>query len=289
MATYPKATFFFQDDAYGWSETFYTIPFTTLANLIAQAVVLASLRVKMLASGPFNTAIRCSVEGDYRRSQTVPGVAPIRLPGLRPVYDKNYGGAGLDSDLPYSVTLLKMAGGERYRRVMYLSGVADSEQLDPVGNYGAEFMKLYGVWVKELTSGRWGFKAVNTDPGTNPLKTITNVSNASPFMITCPGHGFATGSSVRISGVKLLTTDVNGVNTTPRINGVWGVANNTADTFTLIGSTGTATYIAGGTAQQRTPVVTPITAVNIERETRRARGLPFGHPVGRRRSRLRRH
>lgn len=69
-------------------------------------------------------------------------------------------------------------------------------------------------------------------------KLITGATNASPIVITSNSHGFSNGDIVAISNV--------GGNTAA--NGVWTVANVTANTFELSGSTGNGAYTSGGYA-----------------------------------------
>lgn len=70
----------------------------------------------------------------------------------------------------------------------------------------------------------------------NRQKTISGATNASPIVITSTAHGFADDESVTVQGV--------GGNTAA--NGVWLVANVTADTFELVGSSGNGAYTSGG-------------------------------------------
>ena len=72
-------------------------------------------------------------------------------------------------------------------------------------------------------------------------KTITNVTNATPIVITTSAsHGFSTNNRVKISGVI----------GTRSANGIWLVTNITATTFSLQNSSGNGTYMGGGTVRQ---------------------------------------
>lgn len=70
-------------------------------------------------------------------------------------------------------------------------------------------------------------------------KTISNITQANPAVLTSTAHGFSNGAHVLISGVKGMTE----VNTN-----AYYVANATANTFELEGldSTGFGAYISGG-------------------------------------------
>jgi len=65
---------------------------------------------------------------------------------------------------------------------------------------------------------------------------ITYATNASPIVITAPGHLRETGDSVSIAGVNGNTAT----------NGRWVVTKIDADTLSLTGSTGNGAYIDGG-------------------------------------------
>jgi hypothetical protein len=65
---------------------------------------------------------------------------------------------------------------------------------------------------------------------------ITGATNASPIVITSNGHGLSNNDLVAVTGV--------GGNTAA--NGIWSIANVTANTFELEGSTGSGAYTSGG-------------------------------------------
>lgn len=66
---------------------------------------------------------------------------------------------------------------------------------------------------------------------------ISAATNASPIVITSTAHPLANGDQITISGVLGNTA----------ANGTWTVANKTANTLELTGSTGNGTYTSGGT------------------------------------------
>lgn len=71
-------------------------------------------------------------------------------------------------------------------------------------------------------------------------KTISGATNASPISITATGHGYSSGDIVHISGVAGNTA----------ANGLWQITVVDANTFTLNGSTGNASYTSGGLASK---------------------------------------
>lgn len=67
-------------------------------------------------------------------------------------------------------------------------------------------------------------------------KTITDVTNASPIVISSAAHGFSDDDIIVVHDVAGNTA----------ANGTWKVANKTTDTLELYGSTGDGAYISGG-------------------------------------------
>ncbi len=65
---------------------------------------------------------------------------------------------------------------------------------------------------------------------------ITAASNATPIVVTSAAHGLSNGDSVVVMNVEGNLA----------ANGGWEVANVTANTFELVGSVGSAAYLAGG-------------------------------------------
>jgi hypothetical protein len=68
------------------------------------------------------------------------------------------------------------------------------------------------------------------------VKTITGATNASPIVITSTAHGYSNGDFVHISGVAGNTA----------ANGLFAIQNVAANTFELVGSTGSGAYTSGG-------------------------------------------
>lgn len=79
----------------------------------------------------------------------------------------------------------------------------------------------------------------------NPFFAISGASNATPIVITSVAHGLSNGDQVDIA---YLATNTAG-------NGVWTVANKTADTFELSGSVGNGATGTGIGSARSTPLV----------------------------------
>ena len=86
-----------------------------------------------------------------------------------------------------------------------------------------------------------GQTAVWTSQALQATKSITGATNATPIAVTCTAHGYSTGDTVVVASV--------GGNT--NANGTWEITSTGANTFTLDGSAGNATYTSGGTARLR--------------------------------------
>jgi hypothetical protein len=86
-----------------------------------------------------------------------------------------------------------------------------------------------------------GQNGVWTSQALQATKSITGATNATPIAITCTAHGYSTGDTVVVAAVVGNTN----------ANGTWEITNTGANTFTLNGSAGNATYTSGGTARLR--------------------------------------
>lgn len=82
----------------------------------------------------------------------------------------------------------------------------------------------------EETGGTIPSLAANT-------QTITNVTTATPNVVTVAAHGLSDGDIVQISDVLGHT----------EANGTWTISNVTTNTFRLVGSAGGTAYTGGGT------------------------------------------
>lgn len=71
-------------------------------------------------------------------------------------------------------------------------------------------------------------------------KTITAASNASPISVTAATHGYSEYDCINVTGVTGNTA----------ANGLWSIHVVDANTFTLLGSTGNAAYVSGGSANK---------------------------------------
>jgi hypothetical protein len=139
----------------------------------------------------------------------------------------------------------------------FIGGTPDSNRGDLATVHGKSLAEVdtgYSISGTDGAVDKWGLVTVDNPCGwigrmiaadlttisaskySHPtLSPITAVTNASPIVITSTAHGLANGQEIIVSAV--------GGNT--NANGTHTVANITADTFELDGSTGNAAYTSG--------------------------------------------
>lgn len=141
-----------------------------------------------------------------------------------------------------------------------ISQISGGDALPGV-NFGPQPWFIGGRW-KSLTSGATaartipgdtvrimgspaptslGQNGVWTSQALQATKSITGATNATPISITCTAHGYSTGDTVVVTGVNGNTN----------ANGTWEITSTGANTFTLDGSAGNATYTTAGTVRLR--------------------------------------
>lgn len=144
---------------------------------------------------------------------------------------------GADLVIPRGLTEQRISYGARLQRAF------DSYRFG--GEARGVLMQALGYLLALTPEVRMVWTQYGVDPARLPgllslvLGTaITNATNASPIVITCPAHGFLTGNNVTVSGVAGNTA----------ANGAWTVTVIDSSTFSLNGSTGTGAYTTGGRA-----------------------------------------
>ncbi|MFA5322332.1 MAG: ubiquitin-activating E1 FCCH domain-containing protein, partial [Smithella sp.] len=108
-------------------------------------------------------------------------------------------------------------------------------------------------------------------------RTIADITQANPAVVTCANHGFAAGQWVRIGGVNGMTQINN------QWSFVWAVTTNTFTLYT-INSSGYSAYTSGGIIYPYhfggTPIaIEGITAANPVVVTATAHGIPDGTKI----------
>jgi hypothetical protein len=161
-----------------------------------------------------------------------------------------YGGYSYTRDLLWEVPIL-ISASQAYTGILRV-GVANFSSTSSIiareaWQIRAEFNNSAGI-----SNVRFCTRLGAANSSTTAPSTITAATNASPIVITVgTGHGLVNGESVEVGEV--------GGNTAA--NGIWTVANVTATTFELVGSTGNATYTSGGAVHRVSAAITSGVAV----------------------------
>lgn len=298
----PRATFFFSDGAYSWTETYYMLgAYDDLSLPEANAKKLADLRTMMLPSysgdfmaaggGPSLDELRVSFDDVWRDSR-------IRVdtrrgaPGAK--YNKELEEESLERpEVPYSTVLVRLEAGDKYRRPLYMSAVPQRIIRDPAGPQTRADPAWHKAWVnfeKELVKadGVWGFKvALKNGDGVveKPIQNVVYAGNTAT--VQCQGHGLP---ATDVDG-NPPTCIIRGVVNSPRQKGCNGrrlytIVN--GNTFTVqfdpVGND-PVTYVKGGLVRLLKYEVRKITAIDAVGQTHRKRGVRSGRPLGRSRNR----
>jgi hypothetical protein len=283
-----RATWFYSDGDYGWSETLWESPPSTSYLAVAKkADVLGILRLGLL--GNTTTWLGTRVSDDLVRRDS--------LYVEKNLTSADQGGklaVNIYSERPYSVITLRMEATALARRIAYLSGAPYTIVTNPFlipdinGTWGKSFMKWVNEIVKPnaLPAPQWGFFGFDTTAA-NPALPITFISTLAGT-VNCPGHTFVPTDTVFLD------------QTNPRrpFVGKYTVAGVVGNIVTLQrfvskkypapqlpppSGWGITPWNSGGQLRKYVDAVLPITAVLIRAATHRNRGRPFGSPHGRRR------
>lgn len=292
MAAFPRLTVFWKDvNGQGGSETLYGgTAVTDLPTAQSNAQIYLALRSKLMQRGIEITYARVSFDDVTGDSLLVE--IPTQLPFGGYNADFGDGGPSAYADMSYNTLLVRMLSGSLYRKNFYMSGLPDAitsliaPQIRPVddvttGAVAVPWARAFNRYVEELTSGRWGIKALSKDPTIAPVKVVSTFTSGSS-LVACPGHGFAINDKIRISGCK-TDSDPAG-----KLNGVWYVASvPNADTFTIRGWDQTQLFnmVNVGKARKQVFSIQNIDDIVKRKLTSHKRGSFFGASRGRARNR----
>ena len=276
-----RATWFFSDGDFGWSETLWESPPTTSYNNVAlNAFNLGNLRLGMCGSTTEYLGFR--VSDDLVRRDSYFQETAIFGNGLGAKL-----APALPSDRAYTTILLRQEATPLARRLAFLSGIPQG-----VINNPFNLMTLNAQWLKAFTS--WANAISKPNPGLFPLWGFygfdtTAANPATPIINLVP----AAGTVTFLANPFVLNQAVFLDQTTPRrpFVGKYQVTGVAGNTITLgrypskkypgppvvppIGWAGT-TYVGGGQVRPYVDAVLPITRSFIVGETHRNRGRPFG-------------
>lgn len=292
MAAFPRLTVFWKDNSgQGGTETLYGgTAVTDLPTAQENARVYLGIRSKLIQRGVTITYARVSFDDVTGDSLLVTVPAELPFGGYNTDFPTT--GDRATADLSYNTLLVRMMSGSLYRKNFYMSGLPDSitnlesPQIITVDNsltagVAVAWKRAYDRYVDELTSGRWGIKALSKDPSIAPVKNVSSFAGASSA-VSCAAHGFAINDKVRISGCKSNNTNPG------KLNGVWYVASvPSADTFTIRGWDETLLFNMTNVGKARKQVFSIQNIDNViqRKLTDHKRGGFFGQSRGRARNR----
>lgn len=286
-----RITAFFDDGAYGWSESHYDMISIGLQEATARfGNTVLPTRVNMMASGPWLKFVRASFDDTWRDSSVdlvPPGpIGPLGDIVNNPLWANQY------ASTEYQTALLRAEGGPLYRKNIYISGVpykdptdVSTPQQDPI------FVQAFLAYAGQLR-GNYGFPIWRRDIQTFPYKAVTRIAAdpVSGWQLTVPLHGFpnpvAPGTRLWCWNMRFLLQQPYGRGQNP--NGAYAFSVIDPNTLLVpafrfpLGS-----FFVSGQVQMQQKDVTPYSALYLERWTHRKRGRPFDAPRGRSRGRTR--
>jgi hypothetical protein len=266
MSMLIRVSYFFQFEAAGWTETFYSLAAdlpTAMINaqlLLPKRVILNALKVRCFY-------IRVSddeVSGDSIgfsvpiAQQTTPKVIGPEL--INAIYD------GVEIRMPTDVL---------HRRVFIMRGIPDVLQEDGVFKPNLDWNTNFPLWAAMMTSGVWGMKVASRAPQhTLSITTMVNDFALGKITVTTEGpHLAVTGNLVSILGRINV----------PGLRGNYRIRKVDAVTYTIQSRRDVSTY--NGFGRSRTNVYDKIAftaPLVVGRLGKRDTGRPSLQPRGRR-------
>jgi hypothetical protein len=286
-----RATFFFESLSYGWTETLFDPNGShSLSDTQTLAGTLGALRVQMLGFGAALKEVRVSDDAIFRDS-----LVGEFSPDTSSIYTFPFNPANTterwEATQPYADLLLRIEGGTRYRKSLYLSGIPGYLYTNPFPGEITDprWQPLYNAWADELLRN-WGFNVhQQPDAALPPIITFNPIFISFPdnltALLTFTAAGFPTtwvsGEVVRIRGVRLTPA-------TPRLSGNYKISAINSALFTVtLQAPGHINQTFNGTSKPMawidSQTVIAATSINQQNFTEHRRGRPFDSPRGRRR------
>lgn len=271
-----KCTIGFQQDTYGWTESYYLNNATvSLTDEAAKLAALIPKRIALSGQQTFVSFAKLSNETLQR---------DVLLSYYGDINTSPYKGtSGQDSDFRDTSLLVQRKNLNRTSRApMYLRGIWDTlVQLG--GNFRPSVMwtGLWNQYVAELTGANgWGF--LGKDPA-GPVKvSIANVVQAAnnSVTITTNNNTFTVGQIG--TKIKIFVSGVQGAGI---VNGNQIVVPSTAKICETVKRIPIFPYISGGFLTNSVPVFNLISAVDYTRAVERKAGRPLYQSRGRAKAR----
>lgn len=265
-----RATLFFSQKGYGWTETgWFDGASTDLNTYFGKIDALAQKRIKLCGNNTFLPYLRWSQEGVFR------DVALWAYPG-----SGLQGGTGKDSDAPTTALLLNLRNSTATRRKnVYLRGVWD-EGVIAGGVYSPTpaYVALMNDYIAQLVADGWGWLGVNT----TTLQNISGVTQQPSGLVqlTFAGNLFPGPFPAQ------FTVNISGVQGAAQVNGVQRVIASSATICETKNRISIFPWTAGGRGRLNTQDLITIAGGTVRRVVERKAGRPSYLSRGRRRAQV---
>jgi hypothetical protein len=289
-----RATFFFEDDQFGISETHDYQTGGALDTAVAPAIALLKKRMKLMGFGVTIVGVRLSKEGVFRDSLVLD---PTDWAGIAPPafnYSGPAGNAGTnDPDQAKACVLVRAESSSLHRKSIYLSGIPDiiirEDPRGPALTQVPQWLSDFNAYANELIVQPWGFIGRSDPAGALAQFPIAGI-------VTQAGTGLIgiVVANALITYPVLQFVAIHGSTRThpayASLNGRWQIGSAEAGpgvgftTYFLLNSQNVAapTVINRGTVQAVDFSFLKYTRAQIIGQTTRKRGNRFLAPPGRR-------
>lgn len=220
-----KATFFFGQGRYTWSESHYMPQYSNLPDGQGQAIQYAGNRVPILGSGATMTGIRLShVDPPTRDVLDIDQNLFVQVPTWPP--DVPLG--TYTSEVPVVSMLVRMKATPRGTRNWYIAGCPDvTFATDAPNATGIDFAEPSG-WVALLNTflnsleGTWAYRQIsNAFPTQSTGPPVTNATYPQSIgIVTAASVGLVAGEQAYLTGWRRINPRSPGLSGYHRIVGV---------------------------------------------------------------------
>jgi hypothetical protein len=204
---------------------------TTKGDLLAGLGAGATTRLGVGSDGKGVLADSSATEGLAYFAKKMYECGRLTIVSGNPVPSVDVTGAATIYFTPYKGNVVELYNGSGWYPYVFaeLSQTLADATKSPAAAVADRNYDLF-VWLDGVT-----LRCTRGPVWRNGGQVITGATNAGPIVITANAHGLSNGDIATVSNVKGNTA----------ANGVWTVANVTANTFELQGSVGNGAYTAG--------------------------------------------
>lgn len=295
-----KATLFFSDGRFTWSESYYGVGDTDLKAFVGRANALSGVRKQLLGDSVSIFLVRVSDDKVQRDSVVWENGDPGFAGGYATA---NKGQVVPPAEPPYSCVLVRCEGRDPisgavggYRKSIYMSGWPQQDIRDPVGPIlSAQSFANFLAFRTYVTKNGWGFLAFRRNADTFGPFQVTKASSlgaGSTNIAITIDPGKANPAIAAKDVVQLQRFKAPAVGGTPgtqlSLNGTYRVDSVVGNVINIIFPGNPADYnfsTPGGTLVKRERWIVPFYDLSIRTETHRKRGGRVFLPLGKSKTR----